>query len=76
MARAKIWRYTLSTKEQRMWSTDGMVGWCRALEACVEDDARENGRIKYIIYDRKGSILAKNAVKPLPEKRTVESWNG
>lgn len=72
----KVWHYTLSTHEQKLWISQGTAGWCRACEACIEDDARENGRSKYIIYSRKGDVLAKNAVKPLPEKRTADSWQG
>lgn len=76
MGKLKVWRYTLSATEQRLWRAEGMDGWCRALEACVEDDARENGRSKYIIYDRKGGILAKDAVRKLQTKAPAESWNG
>lgn len=66
MAR-KICRYTLKAQEQKRWETDGMQGWRRALEACVEDEAREQGSLKYVIYDRGGSVLVKDEVKALPE---------
>ncbi len=64
-----IWRYTMSTSEQRLWRSDGTAGWCRAFEACVEDDAREQGSKKYVIYDRRGDVVAKSEVSPLPEPR-------
>ena len=72
MAR-KIWRYTMKASEQKLWSTDGMDGWCRAFEACVEDDARDQGSRKYIIYDRGGDVVAKSEVAPLPEPRTYHT---
>ena len=65
MAR-KICRYTLKVQEQKLWLKEDMDGWKRAMEACVEDDARDQGSKKYIIYDRKGEILARNEVRPLP----------
>lgn len=68
MAR-KIWRYTLKTVEQKLWDREDMKGWCKALEGCVEDDAREQGLMKYVIYDRKGDVLAKADVSPLPEPK-------
>ena len=63
---ARIWRYTVAPKEQTLWNDDDMKGWRKAFEACVEDEAREQGSKKYIILDRKGEILAKNVVRPLP----------
>ena len=68
MAR-KIWRYTMSTSEQRLWLSDGMDGWCRAFEACVEDEAREGGSKKYVIYDRRGEVVVRSEVSPLPESQ-------
>ncbi len=71
----KIWRYTLKPQEQRLWLSEGMEGWCKALEACVEDDARDNGSNKYIIFDRKGGVIAKDSVSPLPqEKKPAETF--
>ena len=61
----RIWRYTVAPKEQTLWNDDDMKGWRKAFEACVEDEAREQGSKKYIILDRKGEILAKNVVRPL-----------
>ena len=61
----KIWRYTMNTKEQKLWETDGMQGWCEAMEACVEDEARDAGSKKYLIFDRKGNIVAKGDVSTL-----------
>ena len=46
-----------------------MKGWCKALEGCVEDEARENGMKKYEIIDRKGNILIKDGVRALPEQK-------
>lgn len=60
----------MSPSEQRLWKSDGMDGWCRAFEACVEDDAREEGSKKYIIYNRQGEVVARNEVAPLPESST------
>lgn len=61
-----VCRYTMRIKEQTLWQQEDMEGWRRAFEACVEDDAREQGNKKYVIYDREGEIVAKNDVKPLP----------
>lgn len=61
-----IWRYTLNVKEEKFWERDDMQGWCRAFEGWVEDEARELGLKKYIIYGRDGDVLAKNVVTELP----------
>lgn len=66
MART-IWRYKLKVTEQKLWNNEEMAGWRKALEGCVEDDAREQGMKKYMILDRKGAVVAKNNVKPLPQ---------
>ena len=63
----KIWKYTVAKKEQDLWNDVVMKGWRKAFEACVEEDAREKGNKKYVILDRKGEILAKNVVRPLPK---------
>ena len=65
----KVWRYTLKVEEQRLWLRDDMKGWCKALEGCVEDEARENGMKKYEIIDRKGNVLVKDGVRALPEQK-------
>lgn len=65
MART-IFRHTLSVREQKLWETENMEGWREALERYVEDEARESGYAKYIIYDRKEKVLAKESVKALP----------
>lgn len=62
-----IWRHTLSTQEQKHWEMEGMQGWRTAMTGCVEDDAREQGCTKFIIYDRSSAIIAKDAVRALPE---------
>jgi len=68
-----IWRYTLTAQEQKLWDTEGMEGWREAMEACVEDDARDEGFKKYVVYDRGGSVLAKNEVRKLPEPEPVDN---
>lgn len=62
-----IWRYTLSNKEQTLWIREDMKGWCKAFEGCVEDEAREQGLKKYIIYDCEGEVVAKNTVSTIIE---------
>ncbi len=71
MART-IWRYTLEPQEQKLWDREDMRGWCRAFQGWVEDEAREQGLKKYIIYDGNGDILARDIVNELPESRTFE----
>ena len=71
MART-IWRYTLDSKEQTLWEREDMRGWCRAFQGWVEDEAREQGLKKYIIYDLNGDVIAKDIVNDLPEPRTFE----
>ncbi len=71
MART-IWRYTLDSGEQELWEREDMRGWCRAFQGWVEDEAREQGRKKYIIYDIDGEVLARDVVNDLPESRTFE----
>ena len=68
----KIWRHTMTNPEQKLWSAEGMKGWCKAFEACVEDDARENGSIKYVLLDSSGEIVGKGPVRTLPEKKPAE----
>jgi len=66
MART-IWRYKMKQREQKLWNGEEMNGWRKAFEACVEDDAREEGMKKYMILDRKGAVVAKSTVTPLPQ---------
>ncbi len=70
MAR-KIWRYTLTQHEQQLWDNEEFRGWRIAMEACVEDEAREEGCKKYVLYDRDESIVAKGEVVKLPEPETI-----
>lgn len=70
----KIWRYTLSEQEMRLWSMENMQGWRDAMAACVEDEARDQGSGKYVIYDIGNNIIAKNDVKKLPEPEVVEAF--
>jgi len=70
MART-IFRHTLSVREQKLWDAENMQGWRHALERYVEDEARDQGFVKYIIYDRKEKILAKDEVKALPMVEAV-----
>ena len=72
MAR-KIWRYTMTREEQKLWDMEEMKGWRTAFEACVEDDAREEGCKKYVVYDRSETIVAKGEVAALPEPEVVGS---
>jgi hypothetical protein len=68
-----VLRHTLSKTENSLWLRDDMKGWCKAMEGCVEDDARENGFKKYVIYDLDGEVLVKGAVTPLPDNRPMEA---
>lgn len=63
----KIWRYTLTNQEQKFWNMEEMQGWRQALEACVEDEARDQGSKKYLIYDKAENLLVKGDVRKLPE---------
>lgn len=71
MAR-KIWRYTLTVQEQKLWDMEEMQGWRTAMTGCVEDEARENACAKFMIYDRKENLLTKGDVGALPQAQTVE----
>ena len=63
----KIWRYTLTRHEQALWDTEEMRGWREAMQAYVEDEAREQGCRKYIVMDRRAAIVAKGEVVKLPQ---------
>lgn len=75
MART-IWRYTLTKDEQQLWQREDMKGWCKAFQGWVEDEARENGLKKYMIYDLNGEVLVKDKVTPLPQARPADRWRG
>ena len=64
MAR-KVWHYIMSPREERLWNQEEMKGWRQAFEACVEDDAREEGCKKYVIYDTAEAVLTKGEVTAL-----------
>jgi hypothetical protein len=68
----KIWRYTLTAAEQKLWDNEELAGWRAAMEGCVEDEAREAGSKKYILYNRQNQIIAKGDVKKLPEPEVIE----
>ncbi len=61
----KIWRHTMSEQEETLWNAEEMQGWRNAFEGCVEDDAREEGCKKYMIYDSSESLVAKGEVREL-----------
>ncbi len=67
-------RYTLTVAEQKLWKREDMRGWARAFQGCVEDDARNNGLKKYVIYDISGDVLVSERVAPLPQARPAERW--
>jgi hypothetical protein len=53
----------MTKEEQKLWASEEMLGWRTAFEACVEDDARDDGCKKYLIYDSKEEIVAKGDVR-------------
>lgn len=72
MAR-KIWRHTLTPKEQKLWDREEMQGWRESMIACVEDEAREHGCKKYFVHDRNETVVAKDEVVPLPTPEPAET---
>ncbi len=70
----KIWRYTLTEQEQRLWNMENMQGWREAMAACVEDDARDQGSTKYVIYNLENTVVARDEVRKLPEPEVVEAF--
>ncbi len=62
----KIWRYDMTRQEEQLWNQENMQGWRDALEGCVEDEAREQGCKKYVIYDSQETLLTKGDVSVLP----------
>jgi hypothetical protein len=69
----KIWRYTMSAQEQKLWDQEEMKGWREAMVACVEDEAREQGSKKFVVYDLNNTIVAKSEVRALPQPEPVEN---
>lgn len=61
----KIWRYTMSPQEEVLWNQENMQGWRKAFEACVEDDARDEGCKKYVIFDSNDVLLSRGDVSVL-----------
>lgn len=67
MARG-VWRYTMTAQEQKLWENAELKGWRVAMEAYVEDEARDRGFSKYAIIDRKNEVVAENMVKTVPKE--------
>lgn len=67
----KIWRYTMTPKEQKLWDSENMQGWRDSLVSCVEDDARDEGYAKFVVYDLNENLIAKGDVKALPQPEAV-----
>lgn len=67
----KIWRYKMSRSEEKLWNKEEMLGWRKALEACVEDEARDGGYEQYMIFDSKETMLSKGQVSKLVPVVTV-----
>lgn len=72
MATKKIWRYTMTRQEQQLWDNENMKGWRTALEACVEDEARERGCSKYIVHATSAEVVAKGDVSQLTEVQLAQ----
>ena len=70
MAR-KIYRHTLTVKQQERWDMEDMQGWRDSMVGVAEDDAREEGATKFVLLDRAEQILAKGEVSKLPEPEAV-----
>lgn len=62
MARTVL-RYMLSKNEQQLWDREELRGWRAAMEAFVEDEARDKGYAKYAIYDLAEALILKDTVK-------------
>lgn len=63
----KIWSYTLSRQEQALWETEEMKGWREAVQAYVEDEAREKGCKKYVVLGRRATVVARGEVNTMPQ---------
>lgn len=72
MAR-KIYRYKMTVAEQKLWDAEEMDGWREAMRGCVEDEAREEGCTKFVLSDRKDTVVAKGEVTALPEPEVIEA---
>ena len=70
MAR-KIYRYTLTPKQQARWDMEDMQGWRDSMVGVCEDDAREEGAKKFVLCDRSEQVLAKGDVTILIEPEVV-----
>ncbi len=68
----KVYRHTLTKKEQALWDREDMKGWRKALEGCIEDEGRDEGAKKYMLYDVEGAIIGKGEVSVLPDPRSDE----
>ena len=66
-----IWRYTLTTQEEKLWAREELRGWREAMQGFVEDEARDQGCTKDAIYKRDETLIVKDAVVALPS--TVEA---
>lgn len=62
-----IWRYTLTTREAKLWAKEELRGWREAMQGFVEDEARDQGYSKYAIYGQDDSLIVKNEVITIPE---------
>ena len=69
----KIYRYTLSKKEQALWDREDMKGWRKAMEGTIEDEGREEGAKKYILCDVESIVIGKGEVTVLPDPRSEET---
>lgn len=69
----KIYRYTLTKKEQALWDREDMKGWRKATEGTIEDEGREEGAKKYVLSDFSGNVIGKGDVTPLPDPRSEEN---
>ena len=62
-----VWRYTMTVQEQKLWDNTELKGWRTAMEAYVEDEARDRGCVKYVIISHANNVVAESAVKTLPK---------
>ena len=69
----KVYRYTLTKKEQDLWDREDMKGWRKALEGSIEDEGRDDKSKKYVISNVAGEVIAKGDVTALPDPRSEES---
>lgn len=63
-----IWRYKLSKQEQQLWEREELRGWREAMQGFVEDEAREQGCLKYAIYNRDNALIMKDVVADQSEE--------